>query len=243
MKSGAAILTLSGSNSYTGNTFVNEGSLDLQGTTFASANINVTNAAALVLSAVSTKQISNNINFSSGAMVEATGQPVGDAVKLLETTGTITGSPTLKNSVTDYNLVTTSKEITLVKNTPTLSAFAKWLAGQEINPANVSKYLIGGASTINGVSEQPVVISDSTYLILSAVIRTSDARGGVVGQWVTDLSEFATLNPGQNEVLGSPSSDQDGLGADFQRQIFKIEKSNGPNRLFLRLKATYTPAQ
>ena len=243
MKSGAAILTLSGSNSYTGNTFVNEGSLDLQGTTFASANINVTNAAALVLSAVSTKQISNNINFSSGAMVEATGQPVGDAVKLLETTGTITGSPTLKNSVTDYYIVTTSKEITLVKNTPTLSAFATWLAGQEINPANVSKYLIGGASTINGVSEQPVVISDSTYLILSAVIRTSDARGGVVGQWVTDLSEFATLNPGQNEVLGSPSSDQDGLGADFQRQIFKIEKSNGPNRLFLRLKATYTPAQ
>ena len=243
VKNGVGILTLSGSNAYTGNTLVNEGSLDLQGATFTSANINVENAAALVLSAVSTKQISNNINFSSGAMVEVTGQPVGDAVKLLETTGTITGSPTLKNSVTDYNLVTTSKEINLVKNTPTLSAFATWLAGQEINPANVSKYLIGGASTINGVSEQPVVISDSTYLILSAVIRTSDGRGGVVGQWVTDLSEFATLNPGQNEVVGSPSNDQDGLVAGFQRQVFKIDKSNGPNRLFLRLKATYTPAQ
>lgn len=113
-KVGAGTLTLSGNNSYTGDTDVNAGALSLLGAV-ASPNINVTNGAALVLNVATNRSITNNITFSAGAKVRVDGTPSG-SVNLLTTSGTISGSPELETGIPGYTLVTSNSTITLQEN-------------------------------------------------------------------------------------------------------------------------------
>ena len=73
------------------------------------------------------------------------------------------------------------------------------------------------------------------------IVRTNDTNGKVVGQWVTNVSGFAGLASGSNEVTGTPAATQGTVPEGCERQEFTIGRTNGTNRLFLRLKATLQP--
>jgi autotransporter-associated beta strand protein len=111
-KTGTGTLTLSGVNSYAGDTDVNSGALSLLGTV-ASPNINVAGGAALVLSTAPIGAITNNLVFSSGAKVRVNGTPSGSSVTLLTTSGAISGVPELEANVPGYTLVTSGSTISL----------------------------------------------------------------------------------------------------------------------------------
>jgi hypothetical protein len=125
--------------------------------------------------------------------------------------------------------------------TPAGGTFDSWGGGAATNAANVGKYLIGGATNVNAASERPVMTANSSNLVLSAIVRTNDTNGKVVGQWVTNLSGFSGLASGSNEVPGTPAAVQGTVPDGCQRQEFTIGRTNGTNRLFLRLKATWQP--
>jgi len=146
----------------------------------------------------------------------------------------VTFSPT---DTTNYNTVTTTVSVTVNP----ASGISNWLQGQATNAANVGKYLIGGATNVNDASERPVMTANSSNLVLSAIVRTNDTNGKVVGQWVTNLSGFSGLASGSNEVTGSPAAVQGTVPDGCQRQEFMIGRTNATNRLFLRLKATLNP--
>jgi len=110
--------------------------------------------------------------------------------------------------------------------------------GTPTNAETVGKWLIGGATNFTNASERPVITTNSTNLVLSAIVRTNDPKGQVVGMWVTNLANL----PGTNVVTGTRSANQTGFDTNkFERRDFTVERSNGTNRLFLRLKATLQP--
>lgn len=120
-----------------------------------------------------------------------------------------------------------------------------FLQGQPTNAETVGKWLIGGATNFTDASERPVLITtNSDNLVLLAIVRTNDVNyttNQVVGQYVTNLLQFSTLASGSNEVLGIRSDNQTNVLTGFERREFSVPRSNGTNRLFLRLKATLNP--
>jgi hypothetical protein len=110
--------------------------------------------------------------------------------------------------------------------------------GTPTNAETVGKWLIGGATNFTAASERPVITTNSTNLVLSAIVRTNDPKGQVVGMWVTNLANL----PGTNVVTGTRSTNQTGFDTNkFERRDFTADRTNGTNRLFLRLKATLQP--
>lgn len=145
----------------------------------------------------------------------------------------------IPSDTANFNTATTS--VSLEVNAA--GGISNWLAGAATNAATVGKYLIGGGTNVDAASEQPVIINtNATNLILSAIVRTNDTKGSVVGQWVTNVSGFSSLASGSNEVAGTRSANQTGVDTtQCERREFSVPRTNGTDRLFLRLKATWQP--
>lgn len=202
--------------------------------TFGSLASKQVGDAAFSLSATSSSGLA--VSFSSGNPAVAT--IAGSTVTIVGAGSTVITASQAGNS--NYQPATD------VPQTLTVTAAAgisDWLQGAATNAANVGKYLIGGGTNVDAASERPVIINtNSTNLILSAIVRTNDTKGEVVGQWATNVSGFTSLAVGSNEVTGTRSGNQSGVDAtQFERREFSVPRTNGTNRLFLRLKATYTP--
>ena len=117
------------------------------------------------------------------------------------------------------------------------STFAGWAgSGTATNSETVGKYAIGGAPNISGASEQPVATMDSNTLSLSAIVRTNDGKLAVVGEAGGSLTNWST-----NGVSVTASANTNGVPEGHQRQVFSVDRTNSPNRQFLRLKATLAP--
>jgi hypothetical protein len=128
---------------------------------------------------------------------------------------------------TNYNTASYSVSVTVK------SKLADWLQGQPTNSANLGKYAIGGASNINGASEQPTSSIDATKLSLSAIVRTNDTNLTVVGEAGGSLTNWST-----NLVSVEASPNTNGVPEGHVRRVFSVDRTNSPNRQFLRLKAT-----
>ena len=116
------------------------------------------------------------------------------------------------------------------------ATFSGWSGGGTTNSELVGKYAIGGATNISAASEKPVSAVDSNTLSLSAIVRTNDTNLTVVGEAGGSLTNWST-----NGVSVTASTNTNGVPEGHQRQVFSVERTNGPTRQFLRLKATLTP--
>jgi hypothetical protein len=116
------------------------------------------------------------------------------------------------------------------------ATFSGWSSNATVTSELVGKYGIGGATNISAASEKPVSAVDSNTLSLSAIVRTNDTKLTVVGEAGGSLTNWST-----NGVSMTPSANTSGVPDGHQRQVFSVERTNGPTRQFLRLKATLQP--
>ncbi|NCW28493.1 MAG: hypothetical protein EBV83_09430, partial [Verrucomicrobia bacterium] len=184
--------------------------------------------------------VSSSLTGGNGSVVGAFAWTDSSIIPQVGTSSrSVTFTPT---DTANYNTATTSVSVTVKPAGESIGNFLP--AGQPTNSETVGKYLIGGATNFNASSESPLVTASSTHLVLTAIIRTNDAgysSNQVVGQWVTNLSDYSGLAAGSNEVIGAPSANQTNVPTGFQRRDFSVNRDNGTNRLFLRLKATLQP--
>jgi len=97
-------------------------------------------------------------------------------------------------------------------------------------------YAFGGSS--NTEAKLPIQdTSDPTQLTLVAYVRTNNTVGtlSVQGEKGSALNAWDTNNP----ISGQAASNQSDAPPGTQKQIFSTP--NNGDRLFLRLKATFTP--
>jgi len=124
--------------------------------------------------------------------------------------------------------------VTALSPTPLIET---WLAGAPLNAANLLKYAVGGAATINAPAEAPTASRQADRMSLTAVVRTDDPDLQVMAESSENLVNWTS-----NGITTQASNDQTGLAAGFQRRIFSIALADpSPAKLFLRLKVVYHP--
>lgn len=216
----------------------------------------IAKATATVSSAPTAAPITAGQALSASALSGGSGSPAGGTFAWT-TPGTIPPAGTASYPVTytpasadqaNYQAGTTNVSLTVNPAGNTISDF---LQGQPTNAANVGKYLIGGATNFTAASERPSMTTNSTNLVLTAIVRTNDANyssNQVVGQWVTNVALYSNLGVSSNVVYGQRSSNQTGVQTGFERRDFSAPRTvvsggttNTNNRLFLRLRATLQP--
>lgn len=128
-----------------------------------------------------------------------------------------------------------------VNAVPAGSTFSGWSSNAPVTSELVSKYAIGGASSLSAPeAEKPSSAVAGSNLVLTALVRTDDTNLTVSGQAVNNLRDFADSNA-VTPVNGSTNGvSQTNVPAGFQRQAFSVPQ-NSDNRKFLRLKATLAP--
>jgi len=221
VKTGSGSLTLTGPNTYSGATTVQAGTLVVVRT-----NLTATIGPSTMALAFSNQTPGTYPVLYGGSLPGVSSGPVSAS-------GLANGQTATWDS--------TGGNVTVSSIPPAGETIGDFLPpGEPTNAAQVGKYLIGGATNFTSASEAPVLTANSSVLVLSAIIRTNDAgysSNQVVGQWVTQLPQFSSLAPGSNEVVGTASANQTNVPAGFERRDFTVNRSNGPTRLFLRLKA------
>jgi autotransporter-associated beta strand protein len=212
-KKGAGVLTLSGPNNYTGSTTVNAGHL-------------VVSKAALTASIQSN---SVAVAFSS--------TPTNGTYAVL--TGPVAAASFASNSVTGLGgktaTMTNSPNLAVIVSGGATNNYATWLNGQPTNSANQIAYAVGGASSPMATNGIPSVTTlTSSNLSITAIVRTNDPNLTVLGQSILNLATGIWIT---NDVSKSISTNQAGLPANTQRQIFSTPLGSDGKK-FLRLNTT-----
>jgi autotransporter-associated beta strand protein len=128
-KEGAGNLLLSGTNTYTGDTTVNAGTLALIGGSQASA-ITVKDGASIAFDITAPTTSSAAVILDAGHKISVSGSPTSASYTLLTTSATITGIPNLDPPIAGYDLaVDGGNTLKLVSNIS--GTFAAWIS----NPA------------------------------------------------------------------------------------------------------------
>jgi len=216
VKSGAGVLTMSGSNSYVGTTTVAAGALIIVRTGLT-ASIQ-SNSVAVAFSSTPT----------NGTYAVLPG-PVGSA-------------SFASNSVTGLGgktaAMTNAPNLAVIVSGAASNNYSTWLNGQPPSAANQLAYAIGGASSPTATDGIPSVTTlTSSNLSITAIVRTNDPNLTVFGQATTDLS----LGPwSTNGVTKTNAADQSGVPSGTARQIFSTERGTN-SRLFLRINTTLLP--
>lgn len=116
------------------------------------------------------------------------------------------------------------------------TTFAVWSGGATLNPENLAKYAIGGASSLTANNGQaPVAGGDANTLTLTAIVR-DDPSLNLAGQVVTSLADYSNPSFITLATVGD-SADQTNLPANCKRKVFSVARGTD-ERKFLRIKVT-----
>jgi hypothetical protein len=141
-----------------------------------------------------------------------------------------------------YTITYTASDVagnaaTPVTRTVTVSAPANTPGADGLSA--LLRYAFGGNAPGDTVTKPSSTVSGGN-LVLTAIVRTNDAKLAVVGEAVKSLADY-TNAPSITTVNGSASGvDQTGSPAGCERQAFTVPQG-ADARKFLRLKATLAP--
>lgn len=118
------------------------------------------------------------------------------------------------------------------------STIGSWSSNAPVTSELVGKYAIGGAASVSGASESPVMEAQANSLSLTAMVRKDDPKLAVGAEWATDLALGWSTNGVSSTTNGLAQPTDPGL----ERRKFTVpyDPANEP-RKFLRLKATLAP--
>jgi hyaluronate lyase len=114
-KTGGGTLKLSGSNSYTGNSIVQQGTLALTGQGSSAITVKTNAILEIALTNPGTATFSNAVAFSleSGSKVRVTGTPADGAIYTLVSASSMTSLAALESSVSGYQLAVLNNTLQL----------------------------------------------------------------------------------------------------------------------------------
>jgi len=177
---------------------------------------------------------SSNATLLPAGNIEVLGSGLDRSLRITPAAGQ-TGSSTVTVTVSDGAFSDSQNFTVTVQGAA--SSFASWAGyGAVTNEELVGKYAIGGATNTAALGESPVAFLDGNKLSLTAIVRTNDAKLAVVGVTGSNLTNWSTSG-----VSVTASTNTNGVPAGCQRQVFSVDRTNSPVRLFLRLKATLAP--
>lgn len=175
-KLGTGLWVVSGANTYTGTTLINEGTLTLSGS-LGAGNVTVANGALMNL----TGTVGGSVIVSSGGTLYVTGSVGGLVVNsgTLKGTGTITGNSSLANN-SETNPGSSAIGTLNFKGNLTMASEA-FLNMQISGTASADKIAVTGAFTCNGILNISILSGipsiGSSYQIISA--------GSITGTFTT----------------------------------------------------------
>jgi len=140
------------------------------------------------------------------------------------------------------SLVSSAQTTSLVTFGNDGTTFAVWSGGADLNPANLAKYAIGGASSLMAQSESPKIVqggplNSQYYTYIEAIVR-SDNKLKIVPESTNDLSGGFS-EAGNWTTEGAASVPQTGVPPGCERKRFiKWQVVSPGERTFIRLKVT-----
>ena len=214
-KSGAGVLTLSGSNTYTGVTTVSNGTLVVSNS-ILSASIN---SKSVLVNFASAPTNGTYVVLPGALAANSLGTK---SVNAFGKNATVANSPNLVVEVTDGPAV------------PTFEGAYPGIDPLAINPANGLAYLMNyalGGTGLSSTPALPVLTSDGTRLTLTANIRDTGQGVNVVGEYTYDLA--GTWIPMELTVVTGATS----TVPNTTVKAFSQDIEPGQPRKFMRLKA------
>ena len=143
----------------------------------------------------------------------------------------VTFTPT---DTANYNTAATTVSLTV---NPAGSTFADWSGGAVLDSVGLSKYAIGGASSLTATDGvKPSSALADGFLVITAIVRTDNSSLTVVGQAVTDLANYAS-GTGVTTVNGLETTDQTGVPTGHKRKTFSVAQGSDAKN-FIRLSAS-----
>ena len=115
------------------------------------------------------------------------------------------------------------------------STVGTWSSNAPVTSELVGKYAIGGAASVSGAAESPVMEAQANSLSLTAMVRKDDPKLAVGAEWVTDLAAGWSTNGVSSTTNGLAQPADPGL--ERRKYVIPYDPANEP-RKFLRLKAT-----
>jgi len=143
----------------------------------------------------------------------------------------VTFTPT---DTANYNTAATTASLTV---NPAGSTFADWSGGAVLDSVGLSKYAIGGASSLTATDGvKPSSALSDGFLVITAIVRTDNSSLTVVGQAVTDLANYVS-GTGVTTVNGVETTDQAGVPTGHKRKTFSVAQGSDAKN-FIRLSAS-----
>jgi len=257
-KSGGGKWILNGSNTYTGATAINEGTLVITGATQATSAITFGGGILGLDIASPVTAASATVDFT-GQSVLVSGNPSLESHTLLTTTSPITGTPSLASPApSGYSLQVVGNELRLVQ-TGGSSAYSTWAAVNATSGdpdddsdgdgvPNAVEFVLGGLATTNDLGKLPTVATSGGNLTFTFQRAQSsiDPQTSSVIEVSTDLATWNTApspytvpdgaaanNPGLTVVKDSPTAGTDAI-------TLTVPQSPDAKK-FARLKVVITP--
>ena len=247
-KTGLGTQTLSGANTYTGNTSVNQGTLALVGGSQASP-ITVATGASLGLTLGSPTTSTKALDLTTGT-VKITGTVDNSSDYLLMTASTITGTPALATPITNYQLQKTSgnTQLKLVyTGGPTYVTWSSGVAADiDTNGDGVENgvaWALGAATPfINASGLLPTLdnTSDANHVIFNfnrSDSANDDPNTTIVVEYGGGLTGWTTaMHDGDNVIIETiPGSPTDAVKVKLKRTTLGTT-----GKIFARLKVVVT---
>ena len=255
-KTGEGTQTLSGANTYTGPTQVNQGTLALVGGSQASP-VTVASGASIGFTLGSPTTSTSSLDLSTGT-VKITGTVDNASDYLLMTATTITGTPVLDTPIPNYLLQKSSDNTQLkLVYTPPASPYDTWKAvnapsgtpdddfdGDGVG--NALEFVLGGDKNTNDLAKLPAISTDGTDMVFTfrrdqdsiapstaLVIETGSSPAALDGNLYPVPDTGVSNNPGVTVAKDSPAAGTDTVTLRLPRA--------SDLRKFARLKVTVTP--
>jgi endonuclease/exonuclease/phosphatase family metal-dependent hydrolase len=221
------------------------------GVTFTPTDTANYNTAATTVS-VTVNKITSTISVAPTASVITVGQALSASV-LSGGTASVAGAFAWTTPSTVPAVGTASYEVTFTPTdtanystaattvsmtvNPAGSTFADWSGGAVLDSVGLSKYAIGGASSLTATDGvKPSSALADGFLVITAIVRTDNSSLTVVGQAVTDLANYVS-GTGVTTVNGVETTDQAGVPTGHKRKTFSVAQGSDAKN-FMRLSAS-----
>jgi hyaluronate lyase len=221
-KIGGGTLKLSGSNSYTGASIVQDGTLALAGQGLSAVTIKTNAILEIALTSPGTATFNNTaaVSLEAGSKVRVTGTPADGAIYTLVSASSLTSLATLESSVSGYQLAVLNNSLQLQPvGAPTFSS-SSFTATGAANSGFTYQIVASGSPTSYGAIGLP---SWASFDTLTGTITGTPTVGGTFSVTISATNAVGT---GSTTLTLNFSDEFDALRLKWRTTLIDDVKSS-----------------